>query len=397
VAVPSYDRAALTPAVVHLSVGSFHRSHQAAYFDRLAGRGVTEWGIAGIGLRHRAMHAALAPQDWLYTVVERGPHGDRPRIVGAMTGYRFGPDDPEAVVAALADGRTRLVTLTVTAAGYEPAAPALPILVDALARRRHAGLPPFTVLSCDNLPANGDVARDAVIGLARHRDAGLARWIDEEGAFPSSMVDRITPTTTDRDRERLLRGFGVADRWPVMTEPYSEWIVEDDFCDGRPPLEDVGVRFVADVRPYALIKTRLLNAAHCALGHLGSLAGLDTTDEAMADPLFAEYIERLTRDEIAPLLPRVPGLDVEPYRQTVLERLRNPNIADRLARLCRDGARKVPRHLVPSVEERRSRGLAHPLLALAVDGYRWHAERSAPVDVRAAIADALGGAAPLAA
>jgi len=377
VAVPSYDRAALTPAVVHMSVGYFHRAHQAVYFDDLARSGVTGWGMTGIGLRRRAMHEALAPQDWLYTVVERGAGATRARVVGAMGRYLFAPDDAPAVVAALADERTRLVTLTVTGAAYDPdsagAGSALAFLVEALDRRRHAGRPPFTVLSCDNLPANGDIARAAVVGYARSRDVALARWIEERAAFPSSMVDRITPKTTDADRDWVARELGVADRWPVMTEPHSEWIVEDEFCNGRPPLEEAGVRFVADVRPYALIKTRLLNATHCALGHLGILAGHGSTDAAMADPAVRSYVERLTGEEIAPQLPRVPGLDVVAYRRSVLERLGNPAIADQLARLCRNCSLKLPRHVLPSLEQRRAAGAPHPLLTLAVAGFCAHA------------------------
>ena len=390
---------------MHISVGYFHRSHQALYFDDLARGGHTEWGLTGVGLRRPEMHEALEPQDWLYTVVERGAGPDRARVVGAMGRYLFAPHDPAAVVDALADERTRLVTLTVTAAGYEPdpaAGPgsALAHIAAALDRRRRAGLAPFTVLSCDNLPSNGDAARAAVAGQARLRDPRLADWIEDNVAFPSSMVDRITPTTSDADRERLSRDFGVVDRWPVVTEPYSEWIVEDEFCNGRPPLEEVGVRFVADVRPYSLIKTRLLNATHCALGHLGSLAGLRTTDEAMRDPLFNAYVDRLTRDEIAPLLPRVTGLDIETYRQSVLERLRNPKIADPLARLRRNASLKVPRHVLPSMLESSRRGRPHPLLSLALAAYD-HQECGGPAlgpdGVRGALRAALGPAEPLAA
>ena len=403
--VPTYDRAALIPAVVHISVGYFHRSHQAVYFEDLARTGVTGWGLTGVGLRRREIHEALAPQDWLYTVVERGAGPDRAHVVGAMGHYLFAPEDPAAVVDALADERTRLVTLTVTAAGYEPdpaAGPgsALGHLVAGLDRRRRAGLPPFTVLSCDNLPDNGAAARAAVVEHARLHDERLAEWIEANVAFPSSMVDRITPTTSDEDRARLAREFGVEDRWPVVTEPYSEWIVEDEFCNERPPLEDVGVRFVADVRPYSLIKTRLLNATHCALGHLGTLAGLRSTDQAMRDPLFASYVEQLTRTEIVPLLPRVPGLDLETYRRSVLRRLENPKIADPLERLCRNGALKVPRHVEPSIEESRRRGRRHPLLSLAVAAYRHQAGEGpgfGPGGVRGAIAASLGPAEPLAA
>jgi fructuronate reductase/mannitol 2-dehydrogenase len=383
VSVPSYDRTALTPSVVHLSVGSFHRSHQAVYFDELARQGHTGWGLTGVGLRRREMRDALVPQDCLYTVVERGPGGDRARVVGVIGRYLFAPDAPSAVVGALADPRTRLVTLTVTGAAYDVRAPdvledlahpgrprsALGFLVAGLDRRRRGALGPLTILSCDNMPASGDVARDAITAFARLRDEGLAQWIEEHVTFPSSMVDRITPRTTDADRERLARELGVEDRWPVMTEPYADWVIEDDFAAGRPPLEEAGVRCVADVRPYALIKTRLLNATHCALGHLGVLAGLRATDEAMADPLFAEYVARLTAEEIAPLLPRVPGLDLVAYRRSALERLSNPCVVDQLERLCRGGSLKLPRHVLPSIAARRAAGAPHALLTLAVAGF----------------------------
>ncbi|HEX2084824.1 MAG TPA: mannitol dehydrogenase family protein, partial [Solirubrobacteraceae bacterium] len=371
-AVPSYDRSALTAGVVHLSVGGFHRSHQAVYLDELARRGHTGWGILGVGLRRREMRDALLPQDCLYTVVERGDGPDAARVVGAMRGYLFAPDRPEAVVDALADERTRVVTLTVTGAGYEvdpgpqAGASALPFLVAALDRRRRARREPFTVLSCDNVPANGEVTRTAVMAVARRRDERLARWIDERVAFPSSMVDRITPKTTAADRAFVAREFGVDDRWPVITEPYSEWIVEDAFGAERPPLEEVGVRFVADVRPYALMKTRLLNASHCALGYLGSLAGHERADRAVADPVLRAYLVRMMDDEVTPLLPPVPEIDLPDYKRTLLERLANAKIGDRLARLCRAGSTKVPCHVLSSIVDRRARGLAHPLLTLAV-------------------------------
>ncbi|HEV2814641.1 MAG TPA: mannitol dehydrogenase family protein [Solirubrobacteraceae bacterium] len=386
-----------------MSVGYFHRSHQAVYLDELARLGERGWGLTGIGLRNAAMRDALLPQDCLYTVVERDAAGDRARIVGAMTRYHFAPDDPRAAVKAIGKRRTRLVTMTVTGAGYhadpstgefdvddeevaadlaDPTAPrsALGLLVEGLARRRRTGRPGLTILSCDNMPANGDVARTAVVGFARLRDERLADWIERNVTFPSSMVDRITPKTTEKDRARLARKFGVHDRWPVMTEPYSDWVIEDSFANGRPPLEEVGVRFVADVRPYALIKTRLLNATHSALGHLGSLAGLRTTDEAMADPLFGDYVERLTGDEIAPLLPRLPGLDLVDYRRTVLLRLANPKIADQLDRLCRGGSLKVPRHVLPSIAEHRRHGRPHPLLTLAVAGFCAHVRSGLGLD-----------------
>ena len=416
VEIPSYDRSALVPAVVHISVGSFHRSHQAVYFDELARRGVLDWGIVGVGHRRRDMQEALAAQDNLYTVLERGADGDRARIVGAMVDYLFAPDDPAAVVRRLADPRTRLVTLTVTARGYcidpasrrfDPDAPdivgdltdptrprsALGFIVEGLARRRRAGLPGFTVLSCDNMPEGGAVTRSAVVGYARLRDAALADWIDASVSFPSSMVDRITPQTTPEDRELVAREFGVDDRWPVVTEPFSQWVIEDAFCNGRPPLELAGARFVPDVRPYALTKTRLLNAAHCALGYLGSLAGLERTDEAMEDAIFGTYVERLMRVEIAPQLPSVPGIDLPSYRRALLARLSNPAIGDPLRRLCRGGSGKMPCHVLPSIAGARSRGRPHPLLTLAVAGWvrylRGVDEQGREIHINDALADRL--------
>jgi mannitol-1-phosphate/altronate dehydrogenase len=391
--VPGYDRRALAPAVVHMSVGSFHRSHQAMYFDELAERGLsTEWGLVGVGLHRPEMRAALAAQDGLYTVVARGTRGDEARVVGVIGQYLFAPEDRAAVVRTLAAPSTRLVTLTITGNGYKvdpatgrfatddpdvladlacPGEPrsALGFLVEALHLRRLAGLRPFTVLSCDNVADNGALVRHAVCSFARMRDAGLADWIDEHGAFPSSMVDRITPQTTPEDRAMVAREFGVQDEWPVITEPFSQWVIEDDFCDGRPPLDAVGAQFVDDVRPYALVKTRLLNGGHCALGYLGYLAGHRTTDGAVADPVFAEFLARMMADEVTPLLPPVPGLDVEEYRATVLSRLANATLADPLARLCRNGSVKVPTHLMSSIVQARARGAAHPLLTMAVAGW----------------------------
>ena len=393
VAVPTYDRSALTPSVVHISVGSFHRSHQAVYFDDVAQRGLsTDWGLVGVGLHRREMQQVLAAQDGLYTVVARGRDADEARIVGVITRYLFAPERGDGVLDALADERTRLTTLTITGGGYkvdpatgafaaddpqvradlaDPGRPgsAIGYLVEALDRRRRAGRPPFTVLSCDNMPGNGAVARTAVVAFARMRDETLARWIDENVTFPSSMVDRITPKTTVEDREMVERQFGVRDRWPVVTEPFSQWIVEDEFANGRPPLDEVGVQFVADVRPYALMKTRLLNASHSALGYLGSLGGYRRTAEAMADPAYGGFVARMMNEEIAPLLPPVPGIDLAGYQAALLDRFGNPATGDRLSRLCRNGSAKVPGHVLSSIREARATSRPHALLTLAVAGW----------------------------
>jgi mannitol-1-phosphate/altronate dehydrogenase len=390
--VPSYDRYALGRGVVHISVGSFHRAHQAVYLDELARQGGGDgWALTGVGLHRRHLKEALDAQDGLYTVVARGAEGAEGRVVGAITRYLYAPEDGPAVLDTLADERTRIVTLTVTAAGYHvhpetgefdaddpevrhdlarPTRPlsAVGLLVEALDRRRRAGARPFTALSCDNMSGNGSVLCRAVLGYAGLRDCRLAAWIAEHMAFPSSMVDRITPGTTPQDLEMVERWFGVRDLCPVMTEPFTQWVVEDTFCDGRPPLEDVGVQFVSDVRPFALAKTRLLNASHCALGYLGSLAGLDRIDQTMAEPCFAGYVEHLMSDEIAPLLPPM-GADLSAYAASLRERFANPAVVDRLPRLCRNGSTKVPAHVLSSIRDARASGRPHELLTLAVSAW----------------------------
>jgi fructuronate reductase/mannitol 2-dehydrogenase len=409
VSVPGYDRTALTPAVVHLGVGGFHRAHQAVYLDELARQGHTGWGEVGVGLRSAAMRDALVPQECLFTVVERDRQGDAARVVGAMIRYRYAPDEPAAVLGTLADPRTRVVTLTITGGGYQldddgafrPADPAVRAdlvrpqapttvfgyLVEALDRRRRAGLPAFTVLSCDNVPDNGAAARSAVLGFAELRDPELAAWIDAHVTFPASMVDRITPQTDAVARDLVAERFGVRDRWPVITEPFAQWVVEDRFCNGRPPLEDVGVRFVDDVAPYRLVKTRLLNACHSALGYLGSLSGgYRTTSEVMANPVFADYLTVLMREEIGGLLPPVSGMDVDAYQRSLLDRFANPRIGDQLARLCGRGSTKMPAYLLPSLAEARRRGRPTALLTLAVAAWfcylRGYDLDSNPIDVR---------------
>jgi fructuronate reductase/mannitol 2-dehydrogenase len=388
----TYDRDALQPGVAHIGVGQFHRAHQEVYFDELARRGVTDWGVIGVGLRSRTAQDALEPQDLLYTVVERGAEEDTARVVGSLLGHLHAPEDPGAVIDLLADPRIRLVTVTLTGAAYDlepatgefdteaddvradlehPDAPAtfFGLVVAGLERRRRDGTPPFTVLSCDNIPDNGEAARRAVVGFARLRDAELAGWIDEHVAFPSSMVDRITPAADADDVALVEDGFGLEDRRPVVTEPFRQWIVEDRFCAGRPPLEDVGVQLVDDVEPYELMKKRLLNGGHCALGYLGTLAGHRTTDDAMSDPVFAGFLKALLHGEIKPLLPRVAGVDLDDYVDTLLERLSNPKIKDELRRLCRRGSTKVPAYLLSSLIDAREAGRPHDLLTLAVAGW----------------------------
>ncbi|NAZ87747.1 mannitol dehydrogenase family protein [Kineococcus sp. T90] len=416
VQAPGYDRSALVPAVVHLGVGGFHRAHQAVYLDDLARRGETGWGVVGVGLHSSRMRDALAPQDNLYSVVVRGPQHDEVRVVGVLVDYLYAPDDPEAVLERLADPRTRLVTLTITGSAYpaddavDPSVPEVAAdveqphepgtvfgyLVEALDRRRRRGTGPFTVLSCDNVQHNGARTREAVLATAHLRDAELADWIAANVTFPSSMVDRITPETCAEDREELARRYGLGDRWPVVTEPFSQWVVEDSFCAGRPPLEQVGVQFAPDVLPYEVMKTRLLNGAHCALGYLGSLAGFATTDEAMADPRVRAYVEGFLAEASALLLD-VPGIDLPRYCATLVERFSNPRVGDRLTRLCRRGSTKVPDYLLPSLRQAvdHNRPRRHLVLALAawLRYLRGVDHAGHPIDVQDANADRLTAAA----
>jgi mannitol 2-dehydrogenase len=373
VSVPEYDRATLRPGIVHLGVGAFHRSHQAAYLDDLAVRGVSsDWGVVGIGLRTGSGREALLRQNCLYTLLERSPEKDRARVIGSLVDYLYAPEEWQRALATLAGDCTKLVTLTVTGEGYGPDTAVPRLLVEALRLRRKRGLGPFTVLSCDNLPQNGATTRDVVVAYARRgEDGGLASWIEANVSFPSSVVDRITPVTEPVHRRHLEREFGIRDRSPVVCEDFSQWIVENDFCNGRPPLEEVGVQFVADVTPYEVHKKRLLNGTHCAIGYLGGLAGHHRLDEALADPRLRGFAESMM-EEVAPLLPTVLGLDLDDYRRTLLERFGNPRIRDRLQRLCARGSTKMPAYLLPSLQEAIADEVPHDHLTLAVAAWIRH-------------------------
>jgi mannitol 2-dehydrogenase len=393
--VPTYERGTLKQAIVHIGVGGFHRAHQAVYLDDLAEQRITtEWGERGLGLlgHDKRMAEALLSQECLYTVVERDARVHRARVVGSMVDYLFAPENRERALAALVDPGTRIVTLTITEGGYNideatgsfdagnpaiqedlnhPASPSTVFgyLCEALDRRRTEGITPFTVLSCDNLQGNGAAARTALVSFARLRSERLGAWIEANAAFPNSMVDRITPQTSDADREMVAQDFGIQDAWPVVTEPFRQWIIEDLFCNGRPPLEEVGAQVVSDVRPYETMKLRLLNASHSAMGYLGYLAGYRYIHDVMGDPLFRELVARMMEDEVTTLLPPVPGVDLPDYKRTLLERFANPKIGDQVARICLDGSAKVPKFLLPSLTEALASGKPHRLLTLAIAGW----------------------------
>jgi mannitol 2-dehydrogenase len=375
---PTYDRSRVRTGIVHVGVGGFHRSHQAMYVDRLLEQGQgQDWGICGVGVlpSDRRMAEVMAAQGGLYTLVVKHPDGALDaRVVGSIVEYLLAPDDPDAVIEKMAAESTRIVSLTVTEGGYnvsdatgefdatdrdvvhdlQPgAAPrtSFGLVTEALVRRRQRGLPPFTVVSCDNIQGNGDVARRSFTAFAALRDPELGDWMGREVPFPNSMVDRITPATTDQDRTELARRFGVADRWPVVCEPFTQWVLEERFSLGRPPLEDAGVQVVEDVEPYELMKLRLLNASHQALAYFGYLAGYRLVDEAARDPLVQRFLLDYMEEEATPTLRPVPGIDLAEYRQNVIARFSSPAIRDTLARLAFDGSERIPKWLLPVIRE----------------------------------------------
>jgi len=346
--------------IVHLGPGAFFRAFGAPWVaEAMAARG-GDWGITGVSLQSPATRDALLPQGWDYTAVELGPEGEIPRVISVLNEVLVAPEDPAAVLAAMSAPGVRIVTLTVTEKGYchSPAtgalnfdhpdirhdlAQALPrsapgFLVRALAARRRAGLPPFTVLSCDNLPGNGHLVRGAVLSLAGALDPGLADWIETRGAFPSCMVDRIVPATGAGDLDRLEAATGLRDEAAVLHEPFRQWVIEDNFAAGRPDFSAVGVQMVRDVAPWEHMKLRMLNGTHSALAWLGYLAGHQTIAETVADPVFERFVTRLWQAEIIPALKPPPGESLSAYAAALLGRYRNPAIRHRTAQIAMDGS-----------------------------------------------------------
>jgi mannitol 2-dehydrogenase len=392
VAQPEYRREDLRIGVVHIGVGNFHRAHQAMYLDRLLNRGeAADWAICGVGLLpfDALVRDALRGQGMRYTLVERSPGGAAAaRSIASIVDFLYAPDDPEAAFERLADPGTRIVTLTITEGGYnladgggfdaddpavrrdlEPGAvPAtvFGVVVEGLRRRRDRGIPPFTVVSCDNLPGNGLVARQSFTSYAGLVDPGLADWIRREVAFPSSMVDRITPVTTDETRRYVADAYHVSDAWPVICEDFTAWVLEDRFTLGRPPYEHAGVALVPDVAPYELMKLRLLNAGHQAIAYFGYLMGYRFAHEAIADPAIATLVRRYMADEAEPTLQPVPGIDLADYQRSVLARFSNRYVPDTLLRLGTDGSDRIAQFLLPVVRDRQDRGLTSPWSAAIV-------------------------------
>lgn len=386
--VPRYDRTGLSAGILHFGVGNFHRAHQAVYLDTLFEQGRDhDWAILGAGVMpsDARMRGALESQDWLSTVVEQSAGESRARVTGAMVGM-LPVGDTAAIVERLADPAIRIVSLTVTEGGYfidaagrfdpghpairaDAAAPGQPatvfgLIVAGLARRRAAGVAPFTVMSCDNIPHNGAVTRNTVTGLARLSDPDLAEWIAAHVAFPNGMVDRITPATGEHERQTLARDFGIQDAAPVFCEDFTQWVLEDRFCAGRPALETVGVQFVADVTPFETMKIRILNGGHALIAYPAGLLGITFAHEAMATPLVRSFLEKVEREEILPIVPPVPDTDLDAYFAVIVRRFANPKIKDTIRRLCLDGSNRQPKFIVPSVADRLRAGAGIDGLAL---------------------------------
>jgi mannitol 2-dehydrogenase len=389
---PRYDRREVAHSIVHIGVGGFFRAHQAVYLDRLLHLpGNEEWGYVGVGLLpfDAAIRDAMLAQDCLYTVIERSAQGDAPRVIGALLDFLYAPDNPEAVLEKMAAPGTRIVALTITEGGYyvnqgdgsfdaahpdivhdlaHPHAPrcSFGYLAEALNRRRARGLAPFTIQSCDNLQHNGDVARAMLLAFIQLRDPGLADWLAQHGAFPNSMVDRITPATTDEHRLLLREKFGLLDQWPVMTEPFMQWVIEDRFPGGRPAWEKVGAQITDDVAPYEKMKLRLLNAGHQAICYLGMLLGYTYAHQALADAGIRQLLVRMMDDEVTVLLAAPAGIDLEQYKRTLVERFANPAIRDQLSRIGTEGSARIPKFVLPSVREQLARGGPIALLSFTV-------------------------------
>jgi mannitol 2-dehydrogenase len=393
--VPSYDPGKIVPGIVHIGVGSFHRSHQAYILDKyIAETKDFGWGVLGAGVLPGdvALRDALKSQDFLYTLMEKEESGaavERVQIIGSLVDMMVVPEDTSTFISRIADCQVRIVTLTITEGGYKidhatgkfrsddpdiqydilnqnTPRTVFGLITAALKLRRERGEKPFTVLSCDNLQSNGDICRESMLAFCRLIDTELASWVQENGAFPNSMVDRITPATTDDDRKHLRTQYGIDDNWPVVSEPFFQWVVEDNFSQGRPALEKVGVQFTRDVAPYEKMKLRLLNASHSALGYLGYLCGYDHIHDIARNHRFQQMLHQYMYKEAIPTLDPVPGIDLEQYCESLVKRFSNSAIKDKTLRICRDGSAKIPRFLLPVVSDLKNKNQPFNVAALVV-------------------------------
>jgi len=423
VALPAYTLSDIRQGIAHIGVGGFHRAHQAYYTDALMNTGEgLDWAICGIGLRREDRRARddLQEQDYLFTLFELGDSGETEvRVVGAIRDMLLAEDSAQALIDKLASPEIRIVSLTITEGGYciddsngefmahlpqiqhDLANPATPLTVfgflcAALAKRRAAGTPAFTLMSCDNLPHNGAVTRKALLAFAALRGDDLQEWIEHHVSFPNAMVDRITPMTSIEHRLQLADKHGVDDAWPVVCEPFAQWVLEDKFVSGRPAWEKVGVQFTDDVTPYEDMKIKLLNGSHLALTYLGFLKGYRFVNETMNDPLLVRYMRVYMDLDVTPQLSPVPGIELTAYKNTLVTRFSNQAIADQLERVCSDGSSKFPKFIVPTINrliadgrDTKRAALVVAAWALYLKGVDENGDTYAIADPRAAFCQAL--------
>ena len=396
---PTYDRTKVVGSIVHLGIGAFHRAHQAMFTDRVLASGDLNWGIVGAGIISADMKNALAPQDHLYALAEMGADSEEVKVIGSIVGVFGGAEDAEKLLAKMSDVSTRIVSMTVTEKGYcldvatgklQLQAPAIAadlanpdapksvhgLIVKALKNRKAAGIPPFTVLSCDNLPNNGKLAKAAVLAFARETDPGLAGWIEGNVCFPCTMVDRITPATTDADRAHVSQVIGMEDAWPVVTEQFVQWVIEDQFTMGRPNWDVAGAIFSNELERWENMKLRCLNGAHSTLSYLGQLTGRETVADAMQSTLITEVLDPLWI-EIREVLHAPQGVDTAAYVDSLKQRFRNPALKHKTAQIACDGSQKLPQRLLAPLRERIARGLASPMIATAVAAWMHFAVKTA--------------------
>ncbi|WP_339898374.1 mannitol dehydrogenase family protein [uncultured Gilvimarinus sp.] len=370
---PGYDRANSKAGIVHLGIGAFHRAHQAWYTEALLNKGASGWQIIGASLRSPTVKDQLAEQDGLYTIVERGPEGEKFQVVGAVKDVLVGPESPAELLAVMADAQVKIVSLTVTEKGYchdpasgnlnlsnadikhdlaNPGSPksAIGFIVAALDARRQAGVDSFTVLSCDNLPNNGEVLEKVTLQYAGQVSDELAAWIRANTTFPCTMIDRIVPATTDADRQELEGKLGLRDEGMVLAEPFSQWVIEDKFCSDRPAWEDVGALLVDDVHVYEIMKLRLLNGSHSLLAYCGYLAGFDYVSEVMREPVLAKLCQYFMDREVSETLTVPAGFDMEHYKVELRERFANPGLKHRTWQIAMDGSQKIPQRWLQTLQ-----------------------------------------------
>ena len=396
IALPGYDRQALATGIVHIGLGNFSRAHLAAFTEPLLTTD-PRWGIVGVSLQRALTRDSLAPQGHLYSLVIRDATSENIQIIGALRDILVARENPQAVVECLCQTSVHVVTLTITEKGYchhpangrlnrshpdivhDLACPDRPcsvfgFLAAALAQRRQAGQAPFTIVSCDNLPANGDTLRALLLEFAELANPRLAPWLAAELACPNTVVDRIVPASTPQDRQLITQRLGVEDRWPVITEPFAQWVIEDHFCSARPAWERSGAQWVKDAKPFETLKLRLLNASHSALAYLGNQIGLETVADCLHDPQVERYLSALWKQNIvATLAGQLPeDFDLPAYQSALLRRFENPTLRHRLLQIAMDGSQKLPQRLLDTVRLHLAAGTSFEYLALAIAAWIRH-------------------------